>query len=169
MWAPGNIAQLWFVTHRQAAIARSRGHSLRTPETNVALAVHSSWAFVSLREYNAAGLAEYAHASCINYAKSIAAILSTLKWYFAKCAKRRPRSTATRWNRQWNSLLLTSRCQRRQTQSAHHATMPPQRVHQWPWLGPIEYLTSLFIKALKMTSSSNLHDNSGTVEYFAGQ
>ena len=27
----------------------------------------------------------------------------------------------------------------------------------------------LFIKALKKTSISNLHENSGTVEYFAGQ
>ena len=31
----------------------------------------------------------------------------------------------------------------------------------------VDYLTSLFIKALKMTS--NLHENSGTVEYFTGQ
>ena len=31
----------------------------------------------------------------------------------------------------------------------------------------VDYLTSLFIKALKKTS--NLHENSGTVEYFAGQ
>ena len=29
--------------------------------------------------YNAAGLAECSHASCVNYAKRIAAILSTLK------------------------------------------------------------------------------------------
>ena len=32
-------AWLWFVTHRQAAIACGRGHSLCTPETNYALAV----------------------------------------------------------------------------------------------------------------------------------
>ena len=31
----------------------------------------------------------------------------------------------------------------------------------------VDYLTSLFIEALKKTS--NLHENSGTVEYFAGQ
>ena len=39
VWAPGNIARLWFVTHRQASIERGRGHSLRTPKTNDALAV----------------------------------------------------------------------------------------------------------------------------------
>ena len=47
------------MTHRQSAIAHGRGHSLRTPETNDALGC-SSWALVSLREYNVAGLAEYA-------------------------------------------------------------------------------------------------------------
>ena len=31
----------------------------------------------------------------------------------------------------------------------------------------VDYLRSLFIKALKKTS--NLQENSGTVEYFAGQ
>ena len=37
-------------------------------------------------------------------------------------------------------------------------------------LGPLDYLTISFIKALKMTTlGSNLHENSGTVEYFAGQ
>ena len=29
MRAPGNITRLWFVTDRQATIARGRGHSLR--------------------------------------------------------------------------------------------------------------------------------------------
>ena len=49
---------------------------------------------------------------------------------------------------QWMSLLLTSRCQRWQTQSAHHATrpqfgatLPPQRVHHD--YGPSRFLTSL--------------------------
>ena len=38
---PGNKwrARVWFVTHRQAAIARGHGHSLHTPETNNVLAV----------------------------------------------------------------------------------------------------------------------------------
>ena len=34
-------------------------------------------------------------------------------------------------------------------------------------LGPIDYLMILFINTLKITS--NLHENSGTAEYFAGQ
>ena len=41
-------------------------------------------------------------------------------------------------------------------------------VHHYQYIMTIvDYLTSLFIKALKKTS--NLHENSGTVEYFAGQ
>ena len=43
------------------AVARGRGHSLPTPETNDALSC-DSWLIVSLREYNAAGLTEYEHA-----------------------------------------------------------------------------------------------------------
>ena len=36
-----------------------------------------------------------------------------------------------------------------------------------PYIMTVDYLTSLFINALKKTS--NLHENSGTLEYFAGQ
>ena len=48
-------------------------------------------------------------------------------------------------------------------QAAVRGTLPPPRVHH----DYTDYLTSLFIKVLKKTS--NLHENSGTVEYFAGQ
>ena len=50
------------------------------------------------------------------------------------------------------------------TRPQFRATLPPQRVHHDY---TVDCLTSLFIKALKKTS--NLHENSGTVEYFAGQ
>ena len=79
--APGNIALLWFVTHRQVAIARGHG-TVRVPRkqmTRSSLAVVREPSSVSVNITRPDRLAEYACASCVNFAKSIAAILSTLK------------------------------------------------------------------------------------------
>ena len=75
MRAPGNTARLWFMNHRQAAIACGRGHSLRTPETNDALAGVRELSSVSVNITRPDWLDMHTPRALITrYEKSIAAI-----------------------------------------------------------------------------------------------
>ena len=93
----------------------------------------SSRAFVSLCEYNAAGFAECEHALITRKVSppfcqrwNVAALFREMRETTSPINGNAMESAG---RHQWMSLLLTTnRCQRWQTQSAHDATLPPQRV-----------------------------------------
>ena len=143
-----------------------------------------------------AGLAEYAHASCVNYKcetyRRHSFNVEIMLRYFGKYAKRvsvtEPEESDFPDKQQRDGIggeasvdvavggetsvagqqaaVSTVRAVRRHQRTIQPGRSSGQRCRLSEYIMTIvDYLTSLFIKALKKTS--NLHENSGTVEYFA--